>query len=575
MQTITLHPLPGSRVIRPTLLRVYVDDAPRPDLHVIQWRQSLLPFEEQLTIAHHDPTLEIRPAELTTTKHLPPIDSVISIRPESSDTILYRGVVIAHQSELADKTARSIAITRNSLLLSLNFTPRGRWAATRQGAAWQNSEAIEFNTTPEFLMTANLVDVQATAIRVFDTNPIGRLWTLADAMVYLFHAHLPADVQTPSFEELRALIGDIPLSPIRWTDATLPEILFDLARRAGLEIGYDSAHQSLDVFRLGRDGATIHLGLQSTGDRWDTSQSNLTEISLHTSRRPNRPTVHLLGHAKQYEATFTLQRGWDVADETNWRAALRGDGAYTDAPDLYRTWVLNEHDRYTNEKAGVTAYSFRELDPNDFLLDRPRRFEACLSTDAKGNRFDCVVEYRPDNTAGWRVWPGPVWMSPSECTARLGGDALPSDYFQAVRNGTVAVRITASVQADRRLELYRPGDPGAPVLREEHESHAGYWAVHSSSRFLSASTTPRILRDDTSLLEQMAEALQRQTRQCLRIEARLPWIDVGCRPGDRAEQIRGQETPLQNDGGSTAFVRSVVHDLQTQQTTLHLQGGLR
>ena len=181
-----------------------------------------------------------------------------------------------------------------------------------------------------------------------------------------------------------------------------------------------------------------------------TGAGNIFRGSIVTTRRPRRRGVGD-GRRKLYESTFALSPGWDRSLETDrWRDYVRSDSDnWPKVGDVYRKWVLSEHGLYGQTPWELDTYTFQEMPAGEFPLVRPRHFMPCLSADSAGRSLGIVVEINCDDQ-GWRRWQGAALSAADECAIRLGGDALPGEYFDAAVRGEVQVRVTATVEADAR-----------------------------------------------------------------------------------------------------------------------------
>jgi hypothetical protein len=286
--------------------------------------------------------------------------------------------------------------------------------------------------------------------------------------------------------------------------------------------------------------------------------------------------VLALGDHKRYESTFQAVRGWDPSlQSSRWRDFVRSESPnWPLLADVYRKWVLNEHDWYGQGPWNLPAYDFSSISAADFVLNAPRRLLPCLSTNRTGASLGVVVEFRCAAGAPWRRWRGPLWVSQDECAAYLGGDALPGEYFQAAVAGTVQLRITASVLADARLTAQVEGSPAYPLKVLDLSSRAKWSAVDAGSIFHGRTDLGApAARDDTPLLQELASRAAEVASTAVEAELDLGWIDTSYQLGDIVELIEGRAVELPSRAEGRAFVGSIRHDFgAAQRTRLFITG---
>jgi len=577
MQTVTV---PASRqsatVVRSRPARVYVDGRRRADLKLLTWEVVPGPEFGRATLALHPSRLSPAEGRIEELASLPAVGTSVLLRPAPDSSGEMRGVVTAHIAAYDEDDERLTAEVTHGLGVRLAGTVVGSWRLVDGKPQYVADAAAAFNVGADARASAKTYSIHGRAARVFDSSATAVEWTVADALAYLLAACVPAEVVVPSAEELSSLAGEVPLGALNTEGRSVAWALGQAAGRAGLAVRAARSGIGLVLYRPGIDGRRASVRLQRAGASFRPSGSNTPAGRVRLLRRPARPGVIALGERKRYESTFTLQPGWEESLGTDrWRDTTRtyGDN-FTGLADVYRKWVLNEHGRYSDGPWGLDAYDFSPLSNEDFPLRVARRFLPCLSADESGASLGVIVESRLGPEAGWLLWPGPAWVSPDECTIRLGGDTLPGAYFQAAAAGTAELRVTATVEADARLRVEIPGDAGVPPRVVPAPAGLAWQRVHPASIFHGESAIgPADERDDTERLRKFAEAQARRVQDAMRAELTLGWIDTNCHVGDFVERIDGRGLELAARPDARPCVHRVVHDFgSTQTTTLFVTG---
>ncbi|KKK97913.1 hypothetical protein LCGC14_2647990, partial [marine sediment metagenome] len=307
------------------------------------------------------------------------------------------------------------------------------------------------------------------------------------------------------------------------------------------------------VYRPGQGGRRSCIRLQPAGETFSAAGSTITDGRIQLARRPSRPPVRVIGDYKRYESTFLLKPGWG-----------------SEPAQEFRQWVLNEHGRYE----GVTPFDFATLSAEDFLVRKPREFLQCVSTDANNVSWGIIVEFRLWGLDPWESWSEPVSTWEQECSITLGGNELPSGFIAAAAAGEAEVRVTASVESDRRIEALIDGDVGLVTEVYDLSAQAAWWAVHQDSIFYTGiGAPPAVLRNDRPRLESFALRRKNIAARSTRATITLGWIDLSCCVGDIIERVDGQAMELSSQPHSRPAVTSVRHDFEeTQQTRFVLEG---
>jgi len=572
MNTLTLPSESNEKtVVRcpPAIIRVH--GAIRRDLQLLEWVVEPGPSFGKAFLVVSGPPQPGSSARLGDTSRLPAIGADVRINTASrSDGGEFLGSVTGHSFVVDEQGERFTAECGHRLVTHLARRISSLWQYQASSALEVKQAKIEFNAGWNSRASNSLVTINGRSCRAFDSGIDSRPWSAADALGYLLATIVPADVEAPGRTELEALAGGIDLGRLDATGKTTAEALVEIARRAGLELR--SARQGLGLvfYRAGRQGRRRNVRLQPAGSALATSQSDLWRGQIRIRRRPCRRSLLVLGQRKQYESTFELAKGWDPSLQTDrWRDFVRSESDnWPKSSDVYRKWVLNEHGWYSSSPWSLEVHSFSDISSVDFPIRSARRFLPCLSTDRQGQGLGVVVEIRCGQSADWRRWRGPLWVSRDECAIYLGGDALPGEFFEAAVDNGADVRVTAVVEADARILAEVEGDPNAARDVIDLSSRAAWRQVHSSSIFHGAADVGSSgERDDSHLLRRLALRYAEAGSTATEAELTLGWVDASFHVGDIVERIDGREFELSSNSDSRPVVHSVRHDLGARQTT--------
>jgi len=489
--------------------------------------------------------------------------------------ILFDGRITKHLARVGPDVETISLEAEDTLCERLGGSVVGRWRSLGAMAVQVPAEKCVFNDEREGLASPTKFWVNSRQCKVFQSGPSGRLWSVADILEYLLAAHVPADLAVPASAELEALAGTIYPRRTNVAGLSVAEALAKAAAAAGLSVrgcatfAGGMVKRGLVFYRPGKSGRRRAVRLQRHGEALDLRRSNLWKGSLTLKGRPARRGVLCMGDLKRYESTFELKAGWDPALESHeYRKFVRSDTPdWLAMANVFRRWVLNESGDYSGAPFNLDAFDFSSLSEEDFLVSKPRRFWPCLSVGEMGRSLGVVVEISYDGGQTWRRYGGPVRVSADQCAVYLADDALAGEYFQAARGHAARVRVTASVDADRRLSVQVNGDPGCGV--EVVELPGAKWAkVHPESIFYECGQLPPAVElDDTNRLIQLAQSLSRSESGAAEAEITLGVLDVSCNVGDIIERIEGRELGLVTFPGAAPFVRTVEHRCGEEWTT--------
>ncbi len=573
MQTVTIQPAtPQQDVLRCWPVRVFVAGQRRHDLAVKSW--SVLPGPEfgHVKLMLQSPVSEAGVAEISDYRKLPAVGSRIIIKPQpGSGAVEFQGVVTAHVVKAGGENQELLAEVEHYLSDVLAKPIAGRWQSAVTGAAWVENAKLKFNMTADSFASPITHLIGERAARVFDDSDESLRWTVADALSYLIAAEFSqADLAyAPDDDELQFLAGGIDLGEYNGTGKTLPKVFCDIAHRGGLAVRACRFGRGLVVYKPGTGGRRGKINLQPAGQSLNCSKTNLYSAKISFNRRPSQPPIRVIGGIKQYESTFELQPGWDSSLETDdWRDFVRSDSEdWLERSRVFRTWVLNEHGQY-NDIFGLSTHDFSDISTVDFTARKARVFMPCLSLDEQGHSLGVVIETRTSPSGTWQRWPGAVWVSETECTITLGGDALTGDFFDAAVAHQAEVRVTATIESDTYINFEIPGASDRAWEISDLSGLAGYEAIVSESVFYNGTGASRIVvRDDTPMLAARARNLADIISGGTEATVELGWVDTSWSVGDIIERIEGRRLELSARIRSHPHVVAVHHKFGRQQQT--------
>jgi hypothetical protein len=573
MSQLTIPSPPDLSVLKARVCGVRVDGQWRADLKVSDLQRLAGPQFGRATLTVHEPTAQA--VATPSVAALPPIGARVDITPgHAALPVLLAGVVVAHQVRLDQAGQVLLAQVAHRLGIDLQETISRRYClGDGVGTIEADDVPVRFGRLAGALASQDAVNLRGRLCRVFDASLSARPWTVADALAYLLAAHAPADVEAPTLQQLCALTGELEIDELDLTGQGVYQALSSVAGLAGVQIRAGGDGRTLVFFRPGLDGVARRVALQAPGQSLRLDRTNLHRAAIDIRRRPDRPTLLLLGQPKRYEATFLLQPGWDPAHATTrWRDTARSLSADWSAyGDVYRRWVLNEHGWLGGLPWELPLADLSSIS-GDFTLHVPRPLGPCLSTSTSGRSLGVVVEVRMDDQAPWRRWRGPLWISQTQAAVYLGGDGLPGDFFEAAVAGDASVRVTATVASDARLALRVGGDPSlAPVVIQLPQAR---WAAVSQQSifYQQAGLGPPAVCDDAAVLEAWASAPPAKLVRAAAAQLTLGWIDTAFEVGDLVERVEGRPLDLRGNPDTTPWVQAVRHDFANQTTELTLRG---
>lgn len=540
---------------------VYVDGSPRPDLCVSQWTVLPGPKFEHVTLEQRTASFRLLPQDWSN-RQQPPVGSTVSFRlSEDQGGAQFVGLVTGQTIGIGQDTQRLGIQASPTLAVRLATPLVTEFRLGNRGVVAEPTASIAFNRGDQNWASQQLQTVGARTTRVFDCSATSSPWTVADALAYLLAA-MPQSVTGPGMDELEALAGDIVLEPMSLDARPFADAICAVAAKGGLAIRAGGDASTLEFYRPGRQGRRRTVCLQPEGSLLSAGTTNLWQAEIKFARRPSNRGVVALGATKLYEATFELARGWDASRQTDrWRdSTASGSDNWLVRKDVFRQWVLNEDGRYDQAPWLLPAYDLASISAEDFTCRRPRRFMPCLSTGADGASVGIVVEYYLPGQP-WQRWTGPMQVASDQCAIYLGGDALPADFFQAAKAGTLMVRVTGTVESDQRLATTIKGDPSLPQQMIDARHVARWRKVHASSVLGAASLGQPLEIDDSAALAAMARRAHESSAGATEARIQTPRPDSSFTLGDVIEQIDGRALDLSGAVNLLPHVTAIEHDL--------------
>ena len=488
---------------------------------------------------------------------------------------VFDGIVAKHLAAIGPDQEHLRVEVQDSLTSRLGASIAGRWELQGSAAIHIPTGRCVFNSQQDGLASPGTYAVGSLETRVFDAGEDGQLWSVANILGYLIAAHAPTDLDITGLSDVQDIAEDIYPSRLSLAGLTIGQAiarvcgLAGLAVRGSLSNGLGGVRSSLVIYRPGHTGRRRPVKLQRHGAALDRRRTDLWKGQVNFSRRPCRRNVLVLGAKKVYESTFELQPCWDSTQATyHYRDFIRSEAQdWPPVADIYRKWALNEAGDYSDAPLNLDAFDFATISSDDFLLNRSRRFLPCLSRGPDDQSLGVVVEVSYDDGSTWQRYGGAVRISGHEGAIRLTDDALPADYFEAVRAGTAKFHVTAAVTADRRLSVEGPGDVGARV--EVVDFPAGRWSqVHTSSIFYGDDSLPAPDElDDTDRLAAMAENLSQADAETVEASFALGRADPTFAIGDIVPRIDGRGLELAVFPGAAPHIRRIEHRFGEEWST--------
>jgi len=287
-------------------------------------------------------------------------------------------------------------------------------------------------------------------------------------------------------------------------------------------------------------GRSIQLPFTRTG------QSVSPVTTFESTTQPPRARLWVArGGRPRIESTFVLVPGWDPTLEN------RPDADYNPSQssdfsrfgNVYRRWVLNE-----DASRDGPAFDLAALFDQPNLAPAPIVFGDCLTLDDAGRPLPPIVEFSTDAGANWSRLTDPASFMNDRAGLTLDSIALPASILAAAKNGSLQLRVTASLISPEPIIAQRwQGNPFADVGPEMEIDASDSFAVQQISpgslhaAAVQAGQLTAELRDDSAaladwLLRQIDRDIQAAVNTTARARLTLANARPEIRPGDRLDE---------------------------------------
>lgn len=574
MSPLTRIELPPA--VRPAwVVAVDVNGRPATNLALVEVLAGFAAEGVTATFECADPTMDIGQA-----RELAARGARISARllpdgsqPGAADWAVFDGFVAAVRVEFSPEGRRILLDAIDPLRFAGGSGLVGRHTRTTDDAfVFAPDAPLVFNEAGRPNRSAEPATFGERTCFVFeDRADRAAWWSVSDIANYLLATRVPADlaIALPPADAVAAMCGDAQPTSVDLTGLSLPAALERVARLGDCGFAIEPAPaggRSRLRWFPGAGLRTIALRHQDAGSAL-SADTSVWSGQIAFSHDATRHVWVALGEPERVESTFTLLAGWNAALEGGaHRAYSRANPAFLDVADVYRRWVLNEAGDWSAEpfNRGPAADLSGVLGLGD-CVPRRRRFLPTLSRDAAGRSLGVVIEVSYDSGVTWRNYTGRVEVLADEAGVRVVDDQLPPDYWQAAVAGTLAVRVTACIESDRRARAEWSEQPRADDRRTVE--HVRWFAgalrrcwVHASSVL---SGRPADEADDRAAASASLALIARRAEPAVAGQLALPCLSAACQVGDRIAGIGGQE--LSFDAGAALprvpLVRRVRHRL--------------
>ncbi|MEX0654518.1 MAG: hypothetical protein WD534_04860 [Phycisphaeraceae bacterium] len=410
----------------------------------------------------------------------------------------------------------------------------------------------------------------------------GEPWRLADALATL-SAWAQLDL---SLALLPAEVADAPLTQTVDLTAPVGEALTRLLEPYDLVVQREAVLESDTVIERRAVRPAMHgRVVQPASPRDDQPVGHLVSLDRDAPAPAAQPWI-ARADGWRVESTFDLVPGWHpdsegAADADYDRTASDDFARYANA---YRYWVLNEDGRfsvppYERGPAFDLATFFGEGD----LRPQALPLRPCLTLDDAGEPRPPVVEVSTDAGQTWAQYPGQVRLAEHRAAVYLDDDALPVAFLTAAQAGDARLRVTASLQSPRPVEVVRwRGNPfagtrpprvfdlGATFRFERVASSSIHHPQVETGELEARQSAPHV-----ALRQWLAERLREPARSASadagrsRLTLAGTWLTV--RPGDR---MAGEGETVESTGAAArpnAVVQRIRCRLDRAVTELDLR----
>lgn len=493
---------------------------------------------------------------------------------------------ISSDSETVEIVARDLSATLQRVIV------HGRRVLQSNGstASLPGLETV-FNPLGAVNAAPQAVLLDGKTRTVFSTGANeARAWTCAEVIQYLLCEYAPRGVlHWPEIESVLALTGGRLVRDLELTGLDLLEALHRCSEAAGVQfqfvphVAQTGPDQALVFYRRGC-GREVELNRQRPGEALTVSRTNIA--TLH-SRRQFYPVTHRYvaqGDFKTYEATFELRPAWNPAlEDTDYsKFSASTNPEFYQVKDVFRKWCLNEAGDYTGAPYNQgPPYDFSRVFEHADYLPQRRRFWPALSTSAQGEPLGYLLHASFDAGLHWSEYHQAFDLFLDECGIWLSSDPLDMDTWAAAVDGTLRLRLTASVVSDTRLTCtITDGPVGATIPVVDHvltlSDQFKYRKVSAQSLLAQtaplASGGPDEVDDSTALHEFVRQYATAAPAVAETIEVQTPNLLLHLAPGDRV--VSSPESrdlwSSRRDNRSTTWIGRVHTDFRHQCTHLHL-----
>jgi len=445
------------------------------------------------------------------------------------------------------------------------------------------SAATIFNADKQGNATVELVDHQGVQGRLFGmgTSSVMR-WSYADAIYYLLTAYLPAgQLVVPGRAMLGALTGEREIHELDVSGDSLLEAVRKCCDGCGLEFKFtpvviaEQRREAIEFHRKGQ-GRTVELNVQSGGEQLSISRTN---VFSYESKRDLWPVTNRYigqGDYKVFEGTFELVMAWDPAlesaDYDRYSPLTNPD--FESVRDVYRKWCLNEAGDYSGEPYNAgPAYNFSNVFGADAFVHRRRQFGKTLSCDGDGRSFGYVLEISYNSGADWWPYPFGFDVFEDECGLWLDSDELDEDVWEAAFNGTIRLRLTATVVSDSRLSCtVSDGPVGSVIPVVDHvvtrPSEYKYRRVSGTSVLLGSEADE--VDDSQALAEYVRNMAANGSAVIETVDIKTGYLCFGFDVGDIVTSSPESRDifSVRRDNRSTVQIEKVRMDFEKQRTEI-------
>ncbi len=449
----------------------------------------------------------------------------------------------------------------------------------------------EFN--PDSSANANLTpaEINGSSFTTFcaeQTN--SKLWSYAEAIVYLLKQYLPAgQLQTPDTEQLLGLTERRIVRDLDVTSLNLSEALHQCCERIGLNFKFvprlaETGPAQAIVFYKNHTGRVVELNCQQIGEKLSVSKTDIAQLSSSKNFWPITHKYIGRGDFKVYEATFELVKTWDEGlEENNYeKFSPSTNPDFYQVKDVYRKWCLNEAGDYSGapfNQGGAFDFS-RIFDSGDYARRR-RRFWPALTADKQGKSLGYFLQVSFNDGANWWQYLYAFNNLLDECGIWLSSDQLDPNTWVAAQKGVLRFRITASVISDERLTAVAADGPvnsTIPVI--EHITtlprQFKYRRVTGKSVFANspddALGEPDVVDDSVALYEYVRHKAEDSSETIETLDIQTPFLSLDYEVGDRVSTSPDSRDLFgtRNDNRSKSRIVRVRMDFRKQFTNLKI-----